>query len=342
MAEQEAAAKPSPAAPTTEPWQGAAKQLRDASGWVIRSLAGVGALLATGLGLSSLTKLNSVAQLLAAAAFVLLALLGAGWAIVQRAKVMAPSTVTIDDVVDAETEDSSERPRWSTELFDRKEHFLRGVAASYGELKKAHQKAQEDYAKAVQASWAEPQHDDKNTGSARLWWQRRHAGAARPTVSPAEVARQRMHMYASTVSRITANAGYHEISGRLRFRHQLLAAAIVVIGVIGFALAVAWPTDPDVPADFHGATLAGTNLDGTSLVQASFAGMTLTDVSFRDSDLRNADFAKSKLLRVDLSGALTDDATFKGTTWTSVTCPDGASSDRAGNTCDHHLGGEDG
>ena len=288
---------------------------RSTARWVMTSLGGVGALLVAGLSLTSLTGVDSVGRLLLAGAAVVVALVGVAWAVGQTAAVLKPSTVKFEDIVAAEG-DSASRPSYMDDVFRRKEVFLQHLAPSFAELYARFITAQGERARAWQDFWEHP----ADSGKEKV----------------AEAKEANMTFYRGAMLTITASAAAAEIRARASTMQQLLAAGLVMTGVVGFALVVAWPVDRP-KADLHGANLTGVDLTGVQLSSASFRGMKLTRVRLIDADLRDADFRNATLDRVSLLGAHTRGAQFGGVTWRAVVCPDGTLSDRAGNTCEAHL-----
>lgn len=283
--------------------------------WVITTLGGVGALLVAGLGLSSLSGVESEARLVLAAGFVVVALAGVGWGIAQTAAVLKSSSVKFEDLVAAE-QDTSKKKDYMKEVFERKEVFLQALADSFAALQQAFRTTQQERAAAWKDAYANPGVEAKEKA--------------------AEAKEQLMAFHRSVMLSIVANAAARQIASRAKTWKQLVAAGLVVVGVIGFALTVAWPTADD-RTDFRGSRLAGTDLNGVRLTGASFEGVTLTGVRFVDADLRNVDFSGATLESVSLFGAKLEGASFDGTKWVRVTCPDGTLSDRAGGTCTAHL-----
>jgi len=100
-----------------------------------------------------------------------------------------------------------------------------------------------------------------------------------------------------------------------RRRALVVLTAVVFAAMLGFAFA-AHPPDP-APSDFSGARLVQLDLSGTSLREADFDGATLDHVSLDGADVEGADF--------------------DGANWDHATCPDGANSEDAGDTCEDDL-----
>jgi hypothetical protein len=287
---------------------------RSAARWVISSLSGVAALLVAGLGLSSLSHVQTVSRLLLGAGAVVVALVGVIWAIAQTAALMKPATVTYEDIVAAES--SGDRPEHLKDAFARSRVFLQGLADNYTQLRERFSASQERRGEAWMDAWDHPSDKQKT--------------------ATAEAEEQRMKLYRGTMLTIVANAGKRQVAERAHTAKQLGAAALVLIGVLGFALILAWPTK-DIHADLHGAKLERVDLNGVRLAGASFTGMSLKRVRMIDADLRGADFHGASLNRVSMFGADTKGADFGGAKWRLVTCPDGALSDRAGGSCTKHM-----
>jgi uncharacterized protein YjbI with pentapeptide repeats len=103
---------------------------------------------------------------------------------------------------------------------------------------------------------------------------------------------------------------------RRSLRRLLVAAALIAIGIVGFAWAANPPAKP-VTADLRGARLAGAVL--------------------RDADLRGAKLDGADLSRADLRGADLTGASLTAVTWSATICPDGSNSNDNSNTCRGHL-----
>lgn len=295
-------------------FQAGVQTVREAAKWVLTSLAGVGTLLVAGIGLSALADVHNSTRLVWSAIAVLVALIGVGWGVAQTARVLAPSSVKFSNIVAAEQ--SHNAAPYMADVFDRKSVVLEGFGTDFADLDSKFATARDERATTLVASYNDPKSEPKERA--------------------ANAAVAKFNMYRDVIERIVANAAYHEVRSRLSTTKQILAAAIVALGVASFAVLVAWPETPSPSADFHGATLVGVNLSGTSLVSASFTDMALTLVQLEQADLRNADFKGAKLENVNLEGAHTAGANFEEATYVNVTCPDGTNSDEAGATCAAH------
>jgi hypothetical protein len=318
----EAQARPST---SVDDYRAAVQGIRDTAKWVLGTLGGVGAVLVTGLGLSSLANLTDAYRLFFAIIGLVVALMGLGWAIAQTAAVLRPSTTSLADVVAAERKGEGERPterkgegerpRYLRDVLAARPGLLAGLADDFGKLQTKTDTVMKDRVEALEAHYADPSDTEKAT--------------------TAQAAQARAQLYGQKVDAVVARAAYGEVTSRLSVLQQLAAGACVALGVGLFAVMLALPTDP--PPDLHGSTLKKVDLSGTRLVGADFAGMKLTKVNLRQAVLRGADFSGATLNRVDLEGANVEAAKFDKATWIATTCPDGTSSAEAGNRCQQHL-----
>ncbi len=286
--------------------------IRENAKWGLKTLGAVAAALIAGLGLSSLANIHSTGYLLVALAGIAVALVGVGWLFLQTARVLAPSTVSLASILVAKN--TNGKPGYLKPVLDREQAVLGDLASDFNDLQLKSQQAAGDYNKALIANY-----DNPTETSAKL----------------AEAADARSTLYEQAIEGIEGEAAYREIASRVHPFRQVLAAALVAIGVGAFAVALALPTDPK--PDFHGARLSGDDLTGTRLVGANFSDLTLTSVSLRDADLRRADFEGATLHGVDLLGADVKGASFEHVNWQLTICPDGADSDLSGDTCEQHL-----
>jgi uncharacterized protein YjbI with pentapeptide repeats len=296
-------------------YRAAAAAMRDSAKWVLTTLGAIGAVLVSGIGLSSLANLHQTLYLVIAIVGLLVALAGVGWAIAQTAAILQPSTVRFAQLADLEpAAQQQNRPRYLKPLFPADADRLRGLGTSYAQLHAGFATALTARAAALQANYQNP--------------------SAAPLATAAQAAQARAKLYGDTIAGITAEAAYLEIKARLSTYRQLGAAACVVAGVVVFALALALPIWKN--PDLHGAKLTHVQLNGVRLQRADFSAMMLSDVTLRDADLRGADFDHATLTRVDLMGANVSGASFDGTTWHGSICPDGTNSDVDGNSCSTH------
>lgn len=296
-------------------YRGAVASMRDSAKWVLTTLGAVGAVLVSGIGLSSLANLHQTLYLTLAITGLLIALAGVGWAIAQTAAILQPSTARFAQLATLEpAAEEAKRPEYMRPLFPPGAERLRGLGTSYAQLQTDFETALTARADVLLANYQNPN----------------DAGLA----TAAQAAQARARLYGETIEGITAEAAYLEINARLKRRNQLGAAACVVAGVIVVAVVLALPAWKN--PDFHGAKLSQVHLNGVRLQRANFSEMMLTDVSLRDANLRSANFNHATLVRVNLMGANVAVASFDGTTWRDSICPDGTSSNLDGNTCVSH------
>ena len=303
-----------PSQPTlVDEYRNAAAAIRDNAKWGLKTLGAVAAALIAGLGLSSLANVHSTEYLVMAVGGIALALVGVGGLFYLTTRILDPSTASLATTIAAK-KDMKYKYWYLKPILAAEGKALDGLAKDFEELQTKAEEAASDYSKALLDNYAE-----KTGASARN----------------AEAAAARTRLYEQTVEAIEAQAGYRELASRAHPLLQLLAGAAVAIGVGIFAVALALPTDPK--PDFHGAQLTGVDLAGTRLIGADFSELKLTSVSLRDADLRRANFDGTTLRAVSFLGADLKGASFKQAHWIGTTCPDGADSDLAGNTCEHHM-----
>jgi uncharacterized protein YjbI with pentapeptide repeats len=290
--------------------------VRSTAKWVMASLAAVGGVLVTGLSLTSLSQIDDETRFVGALVAILVALVAVCLEVGYTARVLQPSTVTIDDIAAAET-DSQLLTKPMKDVFEQRDIILRGIASSFTELRNKYLQALVARTDALEANFAAPNTD---------------------TADKATAAQERAKLYTQVVRHAVTVAGYDEVRDRLKLRWQVVGGVVIALAVAVFAGLLAWPqTEPDRIADFHGARLADVDLSGVSFVGASFSKMTLSDVDLHGADLRGANFRKAHLVRVDLSGATTKGAHWDHAVWAATTCPDATLSDNAGGRCRGHL-----
>jgi hypothetical protein len=298
-------------------------RIRDTAKWVLTTLGAVGAVLVSGIGLTSLANVHGVLYLSIALGGLVAALVGVAVSIVLTASVLLPSTVTFDRLVScerdaAEVQDEKQKiekwPKYLRPLCKPNTTKLRGLTATYDELQNHYWAALRTRGEALNASYSNPDNG---------------ALADRATA-----ANQRVDLYGGVIDEINAHAAFLEIRHRIHPYRQALAAVTVVAGVCAFAITLALPTWKS--PDLHGATLRNVKLDGVVLQRADFSGMTLRNVGLRDADLHDAKFDHARLNRVDLTGANVSGASFTSVTWIGSVCPDGTPSDVDGHRCTNH------
>ena len=299
-------------------YRSAAAAIRENAKWALTTLGAVGALLVTGLGLSSLANLQETAYLIGAILGITTALVGVAWAIVQTAQVLRPSTATFADVVAEEKKGAGQHPSHMQRVFADRTTAVRAVADSFEDLQARYYDALALRVQALLDSYADP--------------------SDQPKANAAQAANYRATLYGERIDAIVANVAYHQVAARLETWRQVGAAFLVALGVGVFAVMLALPIDPK--PDLHGAVLRDVDLSGVRIVGADLSGMTLDHVDLRDTDLRDANFDRTKMKTVKLEGADVRGASFDGTRWTRSICPDGARTSES-DTCKHHLGRRD-
>ncbi len=278
-----------PEAPPADPLAAGNQRIRDAAKWLVAGAAAVGAALIAGSQLSSIGRLEAgwpttvaTARLWVAAAGVLIGLAGVAYVFRLAVGVLLPVLVLISDLAD-----NWDRPapalRPVVQFFHRHPKFLQG-AATPAELIGYRAELIERLAK-------------QEDVSARI------AGID-----------QRIQAVEDMANHQALKARFERALRRL-----LAAAALIAIGIVGFAWAANPPARP-VTADLRGARLAGAVL--------------------RDADLRGARLDGADLSRADLTGADLTGATLTGVIWSATTCPDGSNSDQNGRTCAGHRSGK--
>ena len=108
---------------------------------------------------------------------------------------------------------------------------------------------------------------------------------------------------------------------RVALGRLIRAAALTAIGIVAFA----WAANPAVSAP------------SASLREADLSGSDLSGVNLRGADLTGANLEGADLTGADLKGADLTDANIRDVVWLNTTCPDGASSDGSGGSCENHL-----
>jgi hypothetical protein len=203
----------------------AAALVRDNAKWLLRSLGVTGGLLVTGLGLSSLAQLHNFSYLALAIGGLALALAGVAFAIMRTATVLTPSTVTMARIVDAEERYARNKPipNYMKLLMPLADSgiVLPAEIKTYSQLSDKWRGAQQASEEADQLG------RDEVTAE--------HSAAA-------ELAYRESETYNQIVAGIVARAAYHEIADRAHQRGLAASSAVVVLGVVAFAVALALPS----------------------------------------------------------------------------------------------------
>ena len=92
-----------------------------------------------------------------------------------------------------------------------------------------------------------------------------------------------------------------------------------------------------IRAIFQGKRLTRVTFDQAKMAQVNLIKAELKDCSFKGADLRGVNLTGASLIDVDLRGAQLEGATLRETIFKNVICPDGASSDKHGGTCQGRL-----
>ncbi len=306
----------SDAADPLPPRTDAAAETRAAAKWLVAAFAAVGAVLASGLGLSAAGTLSGNRLILALLGFTI-AVLGVVAAISLIVGVLAPKPITLSELADLQLRATNGRvtaaEKALVEYVQNHPALLQGIAGDSGTAKsELIIKANENYDRALArrgsasetyfALAAELGTDDDRTKVAQ---------------EKAEVADSQAQTLHDTVRRLERLVD--EQNTILSFRGRRIAVAVAAVfvaaGVATFAVASNPPKAPS--ADLRGAELVDVDLSGASLRGANLSGMSLK--------------------RVDLQGTNLSGANISKTRWKDTVCPDGTNSDNAGKTCAGHL-----
>ena len=289
---------------------------RTAAKWLIAAFAGVGALLLSGIGLSSLGQIDGDRLTLAIASFAVGAT-GVIVAVYLITDVLTPSPVTLADLALYEKNRNlragDQRNDELVAYFEADPTLLQGIVDTEAtQPKEMLILASERYRKAV---------DERFRTSEAYWQASEESGSSSPQAKQAEAkavtADTRASTMHTTVRRIEKIGSAQQTVLAFRARRGPLAvAAIFVAGSIGVFAVASNPPDPP-HADLRGAVLENVDLSGASLREANLEGMTIRSANLEETNLEGANIEK--------------------TVWVDTVCPDGTSSDSAGETCAGHL-----
>lgn len=290
-------------------------ETRTAAKWLIAAFAGVGALLLSGVGLTSLGHLEGERLLLAGLAFAG-GIAGVVVAIYLIADVLTPFPVTLGDLANYEQRRNEKandgRNDELVAYIEADPTFLQGIVdrkkvdptKTLGAASKQYQDALDERFRAANASWeaAKANQDPAKIKDTEI--------AATAAMARAET----MHWTVRRLEKISS-AQQSVLVFRRRRMAIALTGLLVAVSIGAFAFA-SNPPDPAL-ADLRGATLEDIDLSGASLREANLEGMSIRKVNFDGTNLE---------------GAKIDE-----TVWKNTICPDGTNSKNAGDTCAGHL-----
>lgn len=288
---------------------------RTAAKWLIGAFAGVGALLLSGIGLTNLGRLEGNDLELAIAAFAV-GVTGVIVAVYLIVDVLTPAPVTMTNLAEYE---QARNERKGASAYDELVKYiesdpalLQGIVKSSDPRNEVLILAARKYREAL----------DARLEKADAYWDlakdkgEKDAEAVRAK-EVAQAAANRATTMHSTVRRLEQIATSQQSIFVFKARRGALATAAIFIALsIGTFAVASNPPEPPA-ADLRGAKLEGVDLSGASLRDANLEGMTIKETNFEGTNLE---------------GAKIDD-----TVWDSTVCPDGTSSDNAGETCAGHL-----
>jgi Pentapeptide repeats (8 copies) len=313
--------------PTIQPaaHEDAKVDARAAAKWLIAAFAAVGAVLISGVGLSSISDLSdgdlALAALAAAAA-----LASVIAAVTLVADVLTPSPTTLKDLAKRESKRNEERDKWKTEgkgeggrdplveYLEGDPSFLQGIAGD----------APVDQSLVAACAGYEDALAERYDAAEACWDLERNGEVPKctdghtphPAQARLDVAIARIGLMHETIRRLERIAAAQQTVQKLRgLRTKLIALAVVVaVGIGLFAYTGGSTASRD---DLRGPVLEKVNLSGANLRAANFGGLMIRRSNFRGTDLEGAEL--------------------KGSTWVGTICPDGTDSDKVGHTCAGHL-----
>jgi hypothetical protein len=309
------------------------QETRTTAKWVVAAFAGVGGVLLSGIGLSSLGNLEGERLGLAAAALTL-GIAAVVLAVYLAADVLTPTPVTLNDLASFERGRNSRRrdagERSETDAQDAK----RDPAAKRHDELVAYVESDPSLLQGIVDREKVDSHVvliaaqsqylialDESFRATNDVWDAEGMGAPEDEIAEltkiATAANSKVETIHWTVRRLETISSATE--AMLVFKRRRLAiAGCALLAALSIG-AFAWAGNPPEPAraDLRGATLEGIDLSGASLREANLEGMTIRAVD---------------LTGTNLEGAAVDD-----TTWKNTICPDGTNSDNAGETCAGHL-----
>jgi hypothetical protein len=298
---------------------------RAAAKWLIAAFAAVGAVLVSGVGLSSIGDLSD-GRLAAAALAAITAVACVITAVTLVADVLTPSPMTLKDLADRERKRNKAREKTGTarkgknscdplvEYLEGDSSFLQGIAGD-ATADKSLIAACADYEAALEERYsaAEECWNRERTGEVP-----RHTGEEppHPVQVRLDVAIAKMGLMHETTRRLERIAAAQQTVQKLRgLRTKLIVLAAIVTISIGI---FAYASGSNVAADdFRGPVLEDVDLSSANLRAANFGGLMIRRSNFRGTDLEGAEL--------------------KGSTWVGTICPDGTDSDKVGHTCAGHL-----
>ena len=283
------------------------QQIRDAAKWLVGSFAAVGAALIAGSQLSTIGRLPACVptsvdcgRLWVAVAGAVLALVGVTWAVWTGVGLLAPIRLQSGDL----------KARWNPG-----DSVYEYFKANPTQLQDFHDL--EDLDRQESAAYA--RFDELNAQLIEA--EGDHREKLSDDLDDAEVLLNDVLARSDDLVTIANHVEYVHYFRRVALGRLIRAAALTAIGIVAFA----WAANPAVSAP------------SASLREADLSGSDLSGVNLRGADLTGANLEGADLTGADLKGADLTDANIRDVVWLNTTCPDGASSDGSGGSCENHL-----